>query len=422
MGVYVPCCPKKRQFYAKYPEAPIFQFAICGELVLSVYWLMLALFQINYGKVRLGHWEDSLMNLRRAFTLVELLVVIAIIGVLVGLLLPAVQAAREAARRSECSNNLKQIGLAILNYENTYQHFPSHGWGYDWVPDPDRGYGPKQPGSWIYNILPHMEQGNLTRIGAGVANLSDKKSIIAQLIKTPIPGFYCPSRRAPIQLPILPSGSRSPLPYGAIDGLDVAGQTDYVINGGPFQWVTVPGLGFQLFYGFGPNDYNVGDNFSALYCKSIRPDHKAFCDQSFYHGISANRTTVRIAQVTDGTSNTYLVGEKYMNPDYYLGGIDAENSDMGDDQGWAYATTRDVVRTPGFNADFPPTPDTPGLDNSWEYGSAHPGGFHMAMCDGSVTTVSYDVDKQLHMQAAHRDDDGVPVINNTLSQTGYVVN
>src|SRR5947208_1320984 len=100
---------------------------------------------------------------RRGFTLIELLVVIAIIGVLLGLLFPAVQKVREAASRLQCANNLKQIGLALHNSHDTYRRFPSGGWGWAWVGMSDRGTGPDQPGSWIYNVLPHVEQGNLRR-------------------------------------------------------------------------------------------------------------------------------------------------------------------------------------------------------------------------------------------------------------------
>lgn len=112
----------------------------------------------------------SAFGSRRAagFTLVELLVVIAIIGILVALLLPAVQAARESSRRSQCQNQLKQQALACHNHADVHKHFPTGGWGWLWVGDPDRGFGVDQPGGWIFNVLPFLEQNDLHDRGRGL--------------------------------------------------------------------------------------------------------------------------------------------------------------------------------------------------------------------------------------------------------------
>src|SRR5580704_3307891 len=96
--------------------------------------------------------------IRRAFTLVELLVVITIIGILVALLLPAVNSARESGRRAQCANNLKQLSAACLQHDEGQGYYPGGGWGSSWVGDPSLGYGRRQPGSWLYSILPNLDQ------------------------------------------------------------------------------------------------------------------------------------------------------------------------------------------------------------------------------------------------------------------------
>src|SRR5688572_26083147 len=136
------------------------------------------------------------MNIKRkcrqpAFTLVELLVVIAIIGILVALLLPAVQAAREASRRTQCKNNLKQIGLAVVNHENQQRFFPHGGWGFQCMGLPNRGFGPTQPGGWVYNILPYLEEQSLHKFGTP----EPTKAQLKQVAMTPVGVMNCPSRR-----------------------------------------------------------------------------------------------------------------------------------------------------------------------------------------------------------------------------------
>jgi prepilin-type N-terminal cleavage/methylation domain len=120
-----------------------------------------------------------------AFTLVELLVVIAIIGILVALLLPAVQQSREAARAAQCKNNLKQLGLGSLNHLRTYEFFPSGGWGWHWVGEPERPSGKTQPGGWTFNMLAFVEQQNLRDMGLNAPDAATRTAEIIKRAQTP---------------------------------------------------------------------------------------------------------------------------------------------------------------------------------------------------------------------------------------------
>jgi prepilin-type N-terminal cleavage/methylation domain-containing protein/prepilin-type processing-associated H-X9-DG protein len=297
------------------------------------------------------------------FTLVELLVVITIIGILIALLLPAVQAAREAARLAQCQNNLKQVALGCLNHENVIRRFPTGGWGCAWVGDPDRGTNWRQPGGWIYNVLPYIEQQALHDLGMGGAawNSPAKMAASLQRISTPLPMLYCPTRRRAIAYPF--TGAEMAKFYNT-DTPSVVGRSDYAANSGDYWTEVVTGI---------------------VYCGSL----------------------TKMADVTDGASNTYLAGEKYLNPDAYLTGSDGSDNETcytGDNQ--------DIERWSSFH--YPivnpvtdwclPYQDRPGVQYGYSFGSAHASGFNMAFCDGSVHVMNYSIAPETHRRFANRKD------------------
>jgi len=327
------------------------------------------------------------------FTLVELLVVITIIAILIALLLPAVQSAREAARRLQCQNNLKQLALAILGHEEALGYYPTGGWGYWWEGDPDRGFDVKQPGGWIFNVLPWMEQQALRDIGAGETWEQKKESRI-RLVQVPLTICNCPSRRQPILFPYgEPAGK--PIKYNMnYEKVDVVARGDYAMN-----------CGSQIFDEVfnGPASYDIGDN--PNYWRTTRTDHCTHLvlddptNTCYHNGISYLRSKVRAAQVTDGTTKTYLVGERYIMPDYYATGWDgADNSNL------MTGYENDQYRS----TYYPPKQDTPGDYNTFRFGSAHPIGFHMAFCDGSVQFINYQIDAGVHKTLGARND-GLPM-------------
>lgn len=310
---------------------------------------------------------------KTGFTLVELLVVIAIIGILISLLLPAIQAAREAARRTQCFNSLKQMALAALTHEMTVKHFPSGGWGYLWVGDPDRGFGRGQPGGFFYNILPFMELKSIHDMPK-VRNDAEKKRLSAVMIATSLE-FNCPSRRS---VGLTPVNSTYDILVNA-DSSAATGKVwyhgDYKANGGSamHEWNE------------GPHSWE-----DALAGNGFREATVTLND-----GVCYQRSQIKIKEIVDGTSNTYLCGEKYLNPDAYRTGLE-----YSDDQPFLGADDYDLI---GWTSETPMR-DRSGYTNWWAFGSNHPTVFNMAFCDGSVHGMSYTIEANTHLLLGGRND------------------
>ena len=340
---------------------------------------------------------------RRGFTLVELLVVIAIIGILVSLLLPAVQSAREAGRRMQCTNNLKQIALAALNHADVHKHFPTAGWGFIWIGDPDRGFGRRQPGSWIYNVLPYCEELSLHQLGAGDAPQSAaRKAASARRIQTPLVLFNCPSRRNAELFGIGTTHIHFSTPNYS-DPVTKVARSCYAINAG--SWAAPPA---ESQYG-GPGSLGAFDDptWQGVVNNILKKSS----------GISNTTSEIRLAEVTDGLSKTYMVGEKYIPPDCYENGMAGNDNETmytgadSDTQCWAnlgsfYPATSTIIPT----QDYVALQDTPGFSpaSNWgRWGGAHSGGFNMAFCDGSVRMISFLIDDLLSAYSANRKDSQV---------------
>jgi len=329
---------------------------------------------------RIPNPRSTNSKLLHGFTLVELLVVITIIGILISLLLPAVQSAREAARRLQCSNNLKQLALGCLNHENAQGFFPSDGWGYTYVGDPDRGFGRSQPGGWAFSVLPYVEQEALFKLGAGTSG-SQRDTANAQRYQTPVATFNCPTRRT-AQV------------FGVVSNLRPTGcagltRSCYAAN-------------------LGDSNYLVAWAEPSSYAQAQDPGYDwASLPAAGSTGICFQHSEISVAQIRDGTSNTYLMGEKSIDPEHYLDGEDG-----GDDWCMYQGQQDDNVRSVGW-ADsnyatgyypLPPLPDRAGQNDYSGFGSAHAAGINMAFCDGSVRSISYSIETETHRRLGNRKD------------------
>jgi prepilin-type N-terminal cleavage/methylation domain-containing protein/prepilin-type processing-associated H-X9-DG protein len=332
---------------------------------------------------------------RQGFTLVELLVVIAIIGVLVALLLPAIQAAREAGRRAQCQSNLKQLALAMLQHEAAHGFLPSAGLRADLVGDPDLGPGVRQQGGWIFNILPYIEHNSIHRMGAGLTGVAKRRALGSRDAMA-VEIMNCPSRRSATPYPhVEPYHTPGNSFFSAVHA-----RADYAMNAGDVKDL-------------------------ERWCFAKVPLGQAQAEATGWRpsldratGVGYCGTLIKSRHITDGLSNTYALGERFIEYQHY-------DTGRGHADDWPmYVGFQDDVMRSVYCCD-PQDPSAPaltpkqdaddldGIDDPTDpqglhdrFGGPHPSGCQMAMVDGSVTTVSYDVDPDVHRRNGHRSDEG----------------
>jgi len=306
------------------------------------------------------------------FTLVELLVVIAIIGTLVGLLLPAVQAAREAARRVSCVNNLKQLATACQSHITAMTHYPTGGWNASSTANPDLGADWRQPGGWAFTLLPFMDEAN-------TYNASNRNSL-------PLPVFACPSRRSS---PIVPGG---------------VVMTDYAGNRG--AWAvpdpTTTATDRDTTFGLPPSAGSIPIDATkaaaaATLLNTIQRNFAASSGtSSATGGIIFVGSSLPPTRIRDGTTNTYLFGEKYVPQTAYTTGTTGYSNAayVGD--------SPDTLR----GGHRPPLSDSTAWTDTQKgaFGGPHAGIFNVAFCDGSVRSIDFSIDAQTHFLLSARED------------------
>ncbi|MDO4575688.1 MAG: DUF1559 domain-containing protein [Planctomycetia bacterium] len=315
---------------------------------------------------------------RAGFTLVELLVVIAIIGMLVGLLLPAVQQAREAARQMQCSNHLKQMGLAAMNHETSQRILPTGGWGVRFGGDPDLGLR-NQCGGWAYSLLPFLEQHGLWSLGAdGIIDTNEvQEEKAAERTQVPLSTFYCPSRRT-VKV--------------------------YPYTGGKLENMAVTGTSGKCDYaGNSADGYATWNQTCPFSSNTEGLKYPGSTTEGETRGIVFQKSQIGFSGIRDGSTNTYLFGEKYVTPDHYESG-----RATGDDLSPYCGPDNDGNRLTRVSCY--PLQDRSGCNYGNQFGSAHAGTFGMVMCDASTHRISYSIDPEIHRYLGCRNDGQVAQI------------
>ncbi len=316
-------------------------------------------------------------NPRRAFTLVELLVVIAIIGILIALLLPAVQAAREAARRSQCSNNVKQLALALHNYHDSYKTFP----GSAYCPFNPGGNTIQHCHNWVESILPYVEQGSAyDQIEFRIGNHQGNNTVVLGSITASV--FQCPSDPDRGMYPN--SRDQNYTPYNASVTAPVTGGAS---------------LGANYVGCIGPSHVNscvIPAMTPNINCKGTRyPRYEDEAPGMFTGG----RKAYDFSKCSDGTSNTFLLGETL--PIY-----DSLQMLFG-----SHAHMGSCNIPPNYHkiSTCPKSRDSRPPGNCYQqmsgFRSEHPGGLQMALTDGSVRFISETIDYPTWCYLGDRDDE-----------------
>jgi prepilin-type N-terminal cleavage/methylation domain-containing protein len=319
---------------------------------------------------------------RPGFTLIELLVVIAIIAILIALLVPAVQRVREASNITTCTNNLKQMALAVHNHHDVYGILPSGGWGWQWIGDSNRT-GIHQPGGWLYSILPFLDQENLWKQDQGLTNAqaAQAQAIAISRLGTPIEFYNCPSRRTGGPYPFTNGATQYFI--GLADGTTTTISTTQA--GGPLA------VGARSDYAGCAGDFTQHDeNDGGPATLAAENGHNWGTN---WTGVIYDHSSIRMADIVRGTSNTYLIGERYLNASNYWNG-----NDLGDNEAIYVGADNDNLRDCG---DLP-MQDTRGFTDTFRFGSAHDAGLNMSMCDGSVQFVTYGIDLATFQATAKR--------------------